>query len=80
MLLAPPSDAKAMASNRLPYPKIVECNQNGSQARFLLAKLNPSVTYASGGQVMGGEAIRTDDVSMETFLDHLGRLVAAQKK
>ena len=80
MLLAPPSDAKSMASNRLPYPKIVECNQNGSQARFLLAKLNPSVTYASGGQVMGGEAIRTDDVSMETFLDHLGRLVAAQRK
>ena len=48
--------------------------------RFLLAKLNPSVTYASGGQVMGAEAIRTDDVSMETFLEHLGRLVAAHKK
>ena len=46
----------------------------------MLAKLNLSVTYASGGQVMGAEAIRTDDVSMETFLEHLGRLVAAHKK
>ncbi|QDZ26113.1 SEC23-like transport protein [Chloropicon primus] len=80
MLRAPRADAHHIAGNRLPYPKIVECNQNGSQARFLLAKLNPSVTYASGGQVLGGEAIRTDDVNMETFLEHLGRLVAAQRK
>lgn len=80
LLAAPISDAKALAGTRLPYPKIVECNQNGSQARFLLAKLNPSVTYASAGQVLGGEAIRTDDVSMQTFLDHLGRLVGAQQR
>ena len=80
LLVQPKADAMAMAGDRLPYPKFVECNQNGSQARFLLAKLNPSVTYASEGQVMGGEAIRTDDVSMQTFLDHLGRLVAAQQK
>ena len=33
MLENPPRDAKAMASGRLPYPNIRECDQNGSQAR-----------------------------------------------
>ncbi len=48
------------------------------QARFLLAKLNPSSTYASaeGSMGMGGgsEVIMTDDVSLQVFLDHLKKL------
>lgn len=44
------------------------------QARFLLAKLNPSATYASDSRVPGGDIIFTDDVSFEVFLDHLQRL------
>jgi len=45
------------------------------QARFLLAKLNPSATYNSESPaVPGGDIIFTDDVSFEVFLDHLQRL------
>ena len=34
---------------RCPTPRLVECDQGGSQARFLLAKLNPSSTHATSG-------------------------------
>lgn len=45
------------------------------QARFLLAKLNPSATYNSDAPPMpGGDVLFTDDVSFEIFLDHLQRL------
>jgi hypothetical protein len=44
------------------------------QARFLLAKLNPSVSYNSGNPSPGGDVIFTDDVSFEVFMDHLQRL------
>lgn len=47
---------------------------DGLQARFLLAKLNPSATYNSDGPLPGGDVIFTDDVSFEVFLDHLQRL------
>lgn len=45
------------------------------QARFLLAKLNPSATYNTEASLPGGDIIFTDDVSFEVFLDHLQRLV-----
>lgn len=59
---------------RYPYPRFVDCNQHGSQARFLLSKVNPSSTHnqMSGGG--GGEIIQTDDVSFQTFLEYLQRL------
>ena len=53
------------------------CDQNGSQARFLLSKLNPSTTHMTGGAygVSGkGAAIYTDDVSLQVFIEHLKRL------
>lgn len=54
-------------------PRIVDCDQNGSQARFLLAKLNPSATYNNTAAV-SSEVIMTDDVSLQVFTDHLKRL------
>lgn len=72
------------------------CDQNGSQARFLLSKLNPSTTHMSGG-AQGrtcsprarrvtdregteygqpqGQAIFTDDVSLQIFMEHLKKYV-----
>ena len=44
------------------------------QARFLLAKLNPSATYNSASAAPGGEVILTDDVSLQVFMEHLQRL------
>ena len=50
----------------------IETVQDGSQERFLLAKLNPSVTHNSNQQ---GEApIFTEDVSFNVFMQHLRRL------
>ncbi|KAG2073351.1 hypothetical protein BDR04DRAFT_1010727, partial [Suillus decipiens] len=57
----------------------------GSQARFLLSKLNPSMTHMSTSmygtaQAAGaGQAIFTDNVSLQVFMEHLKRLaVGAQ--
>ncbi|GLT66063.1 hypothetical protein SLA2020_384560 [Shorea laevis] len=74
LLQAPHDDADAIIKERFPVPRVVICDQHGSQARFLLAKLNPSATYNSDGHHPGGDIIFTDDVSFEVFLDHLQRL------
>ena len=50
-----------------------------SAARFLLAKLNPSVTHNSGDLVGAGgvQEILTDDVSLEVFMNHLVKLAVS---
>ena len=50
---------------RFPVPMYVECDQYGSQARFLLAKLNPSVTHNSQNQSASSDFLFTDDVSLQ---------------
>ncbi|RZC69537.1 hypothetical protein C5167_032664 [Papaver somniferum] len=78
-LKAPHDDANATIKERFPVPRLVVCDQHGSQARFLLAKLNPSATYNSTANPLpGGDVIFTDDVSFEVFLDHLQRLAVQQ--
>nr|GMD62520.1 protein transport protein SEC23 [Ipomoea batatas]GMD71748.1 protein transport protein SEC23 [Ipomoea batatas] len=75
LLQTPREDAESIIRERFPVPRLVICDQHGSQARFLLAKLNPSATYNSDAPpVPGGDIIFTDDVSFEVFLDHLQRL------
>jgi len=45
------------------------------QARFLLAKLNPSATYNNANEMAAGsDIIFTDDVSLQVFFEHLQRL------
>lgn len=67
--------------DRFPVPRYIVCDQGGSQARFLLSKLNPSTTHMSatmyGSTVSAntGQAIFTDDVSLQVFMEHLKRLV-----
>ncbi|KAH9733676.1 protein transport protein SEC23 [Citrus sinensis] len=65
LLQAPHDDAGVIMKERFPVPRLVICDQHGSQARFLLAKLNPSATYNSDAQIPGGDIIFTDDVSFE---------------
>ena len=75
LLEAPKADAQEILGRRFPVPRLVDCDQHGSQARFLLAKLNPSATYNSAG--MGGgssDIIFTDDVSLQVFMEHLMKL------
>jgi len=45
------------------------------QARFLLAKLNPSATYNNANEMSAGsDIIFTDDVSLQVFIEHLQKL------
>ncbi|KAK1294638.1 Protein transport protein Sec24-like [Acorus calamus] len=75
LLQAPRDDVDAIVKERFPVPRLVICDQYGSQARFLLAKLNPSATHNSDNLRPGGDVLFTDDVSFEVFMDHLQRLV-----
>ena len=77
LLNAPGDDALLIMDSRFPVPRYIVCDQHKSQARFLMAKLNPSVTHnhMDGTQV---QAIFTDDVSLKVFMDSLVKL-AVQK-
>ncbi|VAI02755.1 unnamed protein product [Triticum turgidum subsp. durum] len=75
LLQAPQEEADSIIKERFPVPRLVVCDQYGSQARFLLAKLNPSVTYDSDHPPPpGGDMIFTDDASFQVFMEHLQRL------
>ncbi|CAK9146342.1 unnamed protein product, partial [Ilex paraguariensis] len=75
LLQAPRDDAELIIRERFPVPRLVVCDQHGSQARFLLAKLNPSATYNNAHEMAAGsDVIFTDDVSLQVFFEHLQRL------
>ncbi|KAL9940559.1 hypothetical protein V8E36_000047 [Tilletia maclaganii] len=77
LLENPKADAQDLLTDRFPIPRYIVCDQNGSQARFLLSKLNPSTTHMSGGMygnAASGQTIFTDDVSLQVFMEHLKRL------
>ncbi|KAJ4880026.1 Sec23/Sec24 protein transport family protein [Raphanus sativus] len=50
LLQAPQEDSQMIVRERFPVPRLVVCDQHGSQARFLLAKLNPSATYNNANE------------------------------
>ncbi|KAL6954204.1 Protein transport protein S23 G [Sarracenia purpurea var. burkii] len=70
LLEEPELDAEQLVAERVPVPKLIKCDQHSSQARFLLAKLNPSVTQNSE-YTNGSEIVFTDDVSLQVFIEHL---------
>ncbi|XAR48819.1 hypothetical protein NMG60_11031775 [Bertholletia excelsa] len=73
LLEAPREDAETVIGDRFPVPRLVICDQHGSQ--ILLAKLNPSATYSNAHEMAAGsEMIFTDDVSLQVFFEHLQRL------
>ena len=79
LLEAPQSDAQLIMDARFPVPRYIVCDQHKSEARFLMAKLNPSVTHNSnlddgGGGAGGGAQVNTDDVSLRVFMEHLMKL------
>ena len=80
LLEAPVEDAKLVFKTRFPMPRYVITEQGGSQARFLLSKVNPSkvqVAYSHPGQEQPPASILTDDVSLQGFVDHLRKLVVS---
>ena len=68
LLEAPQADAQTIMDNRFPVPRYIVCDQHKSEARFLMAKLNPSTTHNSEGG--GGAQVFTDDVSLRVFMEH----------
>jgi protein transport protein SEC23 len=73
LLEAPQNDAQMIMNNRFPVPRYIVCDQHKSEARFLLAMLNPSVTHHST-DATSGQTIFTDDVSLRVFMEHLIKL------
>ncbi|KAM5366533.1 hypothetical protein ACJZ2D_010501 [Fusarium nematophilum] len=75
LLEQPKEDARDLITDRFPLPRFIVCDAGGSQARFLLSKLNPSTTHTTGPYGGVGattaQTIFTDDVSLQTFMDHL---------
>jgi hypothetical protein len=49
---APLEDAKVLMKSRFPYPKFVETESNGSQARYVYAVLDPAETHINQSQVL----------------------------
>ena len=82
LLEAPNIDARDLLAERFPIPRFVVTDAKGSQARFLLFKVNPSTTHTTaanfggqyGAQQPQGQAIPTDDVSLQVFMEHLRKL------
>uniref|UniRef100_A0A8W4F797 Protein transport protein SEC23 n=1 Tax=Sus scrofa TaxID=9823 RepID=A0A8W4F797_PIG len=79
LLQAPLDDAQEILQARFPMPRYINTEHGGSQARFLLSKVNPSQThnnlYAWGQET--GAPILTDDVSLQVFMDHLKKLAVS---
>ncbi|CAM9404050.1 unnamed protein product [Discosporangium mesarthrocarpum] len=73
LLEAPQTDAQHIMQSRCPVPRYIVCDQHKSEARFLISKLNPSVTHnTTDGSA--GQPIFTDDVSLRVFMEHLMKL------
>lgn len=79
LLQAPVDDAQEILQTRFPMPRYIDTEHGGSQARFLLSKVNPSQThnnmYAYGQD--GGAPVLTDDVSLQVFMEHLKKLAVS---
>ncbi|XP_014212408.1 protein transport protein Sec23A [Copidosoma floridanum] len=79
LLEAPVADANEILVGRFPAPRYIDTEQGGSQARFLLSKVNPSQThnnmYAYGAE--SGAPVLTDDVSLQVFMEHLKKLAVS---
>ena len=65
LLEAPQEDAQIIMDNRFPVPRFIVCDQHKSEARFLMAKVNPSTSDGHGGA-----QVFTDDVSLRVFMEH----------
>jgi len=86
LLQAPVDDAQEILQTRFPMPRYIDTEHGGSQARFLLSKVNPSQTHNNmyaygqppiGSATDGGAPVLTDDVSLQLFMEHLKKLAVS---
>jgi protein transport protein SEC23 len=79
LLQAPKDDAQLILKERFPHPRFIECDQGTSQARFLLAAIDPAITHNTMSGTSQGEVIFTDDVNLKVFMEHLKKLAVASQ-
>ncbi|CAD7958259.1 unnamed protein product [Amoebophrya sp. A120] len=83
LLIAPAKDAKDILEDRFPVPKFVQTYANGSQARFVLSRVNPSKTHTQlndYSQVPPGDSsatVITEDISLRNFMESLIKFAVA---
>lgn len=77
LVAAPIEDAREILATRFPIPRYIETQVGGSQARFLLARVNPSKNYQDVWNQQGGATVLSDDVNLQNFVDHLKKLAVA---
>ncbi|CAL9734501.1 protein transport protein Sec23p [Monosporozyma servazzii] len=76
LLEEPKLEAADLLIDRFPLPRFIDTEAGGSQARFLLSKLNPSDNYQDMSRT-GGTIVLTDDVSLENFMTHLQQVAVS---
>jgi protein transport protein SEC23 len=64
-------DAEATAQKHFPRPLLINCEQNDSKARYLLANLSPSASTMH--QHLNSEIVVTDEVCFEVFFEKFRR-------
>lgn len=77
-LAAPKLEALYILADRFPLPRFIDCDEGGSQARFLIARLNSSTTYNSSPYSGDLQGILTDDASLLEFMDRLKRNIVGK--
>jgi len=77
LLEAPKVDAQNLMKERFPQPRYIECDQGSSPARFVYAVIDPAVGHSPSGSRAGEQLFFTEDVSFETFMEHLRKLVVS---
>ncbi|XP_049849293.1 protein transport protein SEC23-like [Schistocerca gregaria] len=83
LIQLPKADALDLLSNRMPVPIYIECDQNSSQSRFLMASVDPSITHKTSrfgnSQQEQGQVILTEDVNLQIFFDFLKKRVVCHE-
>ncbi|RNF20675.1 putative protein transport protein Sec23 [Trypanosoma conorhini] len=82
------NDAIGLLSTRYPYPRFSRTDANGSEARHIKTRMNPTVTHHSGGigaaaaTAAGDQSdvIYTDEASIMKFMESLKQAVVSLGK
>ena len=79
-LEAPKKEAMEILMDRFPLSRYIECDERGSQARFLVAKLNPSSSYNSHPNIFYGAQldVLTDDASLQQYIEGIQKITISK--
>lgn len=78
----PRREAMELLMERFPLPRFIDTHEGGSQARFLMAKLNPSTTYNNPNTQLYGSGqldVLTDDISLQLYMELIKKSTVNKK-